>query len=52
MFEKLSEGASLMRYFMQLDRGEYKKKYDNDRLLGAVLFSVGLVHIAKGLPLP
>lgn len=52
VFREINEGASLMRYFMELDRGEYKKRYENDQLLGAVVFSVGLVHLKKSLPLP
>ncbi|NOZ31360.1 MAG: hypothetical protein GXO68_05385 [Crenarchaeota archaeon] len=52
IFKRINEGTSLMRYFMELDRGEYKKRYDNDQLLGAVLFVAGLVHLRKSLPLP
>lgn len=52
VFDKIDVGESLMKYFMGLDRGEYKKRYDNDHLLGAVLFSIGLVHLEKSLPLP
>lgn len=52
LFKALPPGESLMKYLMDLDRGEYKGSYANDHMLGAVYFSVGLAHLKKDLPLP
>ncbi len=52
VFKDLRAGARIIDYFVRLEKGRMFQGYQNDVLLGGVLWSLSLAHLDRGLALP